>query len=60
MATEGLVRSDNFKIYLMAEVPSMALIPEDLLHKNIDISEILYFMSEHFHELGKTKHHIRR
>ena len=22
MATEGLVRSDNFKIYLMAEVPS--------------------------------------
>ena len=37
-----------------------ALIPEDLLHKNIDISEILYFMSEHFHELGKTKHHIRR
>ena len=36
MATEGLVRSDDFKIYLMAEVPSMALIPEDFAKLDID------------------------
>jgi len=40
MATEGLVRSDNFKIYLMAEVPSMALIPEDFAKLDIDGASI--------------------
>ena len=40
MATEGLVRSDNFKIYLMAEVPSMALIPEEFAKLDIDGTSI--------------------
>ncbi len=40
MATEGLVRSDNFKIYLMAEVPSMALIPEEFAKLDIDGASI--------------------
>jgi len=40
MASEGLVRSDNFKIYLMAEVPSMALIPEEFAKLDIDGASI--------------------
>ncbi len=36
MRSEGLERSNNFKIYLMAEVPSMALIPEDFASIDID------------------------
>ena len=40
MATEGLVRSDNFKIYLMAEVPSMALIPKEFAKLDIDGTSI--------------------
>ena len=36
MANEGLTREDNFKIYLMAEVPAMALIPEDFAKLDVD------------------------
>ena len=36
MANEGLTRDDDFKIYLMAEVPSMALIPEEFAKLDID------------------------
>jgi pyruvate, water dikinase len=36
MANEGLTRDDNFKIYLMAEVPAMALIPEDFAKLDVD------------------------
>ena len=36
MRSEGLVRSENFKILLMAEVPSMALIPEEFAKLPVD------------------------
>ena len=36
MDEEGLRRGDEFKIWLMAEVPSMALIPEDFAQLPID------------------------
>lgn len=36
MKESGLERSENFKIYLMAEVPSMALIPEEFAELDID------------------------
>ncbi|MBS3150445.1 phosphoenolpyruvate synthase [Candidatus Woesearchaeota archaeon] len=36
MSSEGLIRRDDFKIYLMAEVPSIALIPEDFVELDID------------------------
>lgn len=36
MKEEGLERSENFKILLMAEVPSMALIPEEFAKLDID------------------------
>src|SRR3989338_2612854 len=40
MANEGLTRDDDFKIYLMAEVPSMALIPEEFAKLDIDGTSI--------------------
>ena len=40
MKEEGLVRSNNFKIYLMAEVPSLALIPEEFAKLDIDGASI--------------------
>ncbi|MEW6062965.1 MAG: phosphoenolpyruvate synthase [Nanoarchaeota archaeon] len=36
MEAEGLVRSDDFKVWLMAEVPSMALITEEFAQLPID------------------------
>jgi len=36
MSSESLIRSDDFKIFLMAEVPSIALIPEDFAKLDID------------------------
>ena len=36
MEEEGLVRSDNFKVWLMAEVPAMAMIPEEFAKLPID------------------------
>ncbi len=40
MREEGLVRSSEFKIYLMAEVPSVAIIPEDFAKLDIDGASI--------------------
>jgi pyruvate,water dikinase len=40
MENEGLRRSKNFKVYLMAEVPSMALIPEEFAKLDIDGASI--------------------
>jgi len=40
MANEGLTRDDDFKIYLMAEVPSIALIPEEFAKLDIDGASI--------------------
>lgn len=36
MKNEGLERDEDFEIWLMAEVPSMALIPEDFAQLDID------------------------
>lgn len=36
MKSENLERNENFKIFLMAEVPSMALIPEEFARLDID------------------------
>ena len=36
MKESGLERNENFKIFLMAEVPSMALIPEEFAELDID------------------------
>jgi pyruvate,water dikinase len=40
MKSEGLQRSKSFKIYLMAEVPSMALIPEEFAKLDVDGASI--------------------
>ncbi len=40
MKSEGLERSGSFKIFLMAEVPSLALIPEEFAELNIDGASI--------------------
>ncbi|MFC1685405.1 phosphoenolpyruvate synthase [Nanoarchaeota archaeon] len=40
MKTEGLERSEDFKVLLMAEVPSMALIPEEFAKLPIDGASI--------------------
>jgi pyruvate,water dikinase len=40
MKSEGLQRTKSFKIYLMAEVPSMALIPEEFAKLDIDGASI--------------------
>jgi len=40
MKSEGLVRSPALQIYLMAEVPSMALIPEEFAKLDIDGASI--------------------
>ena len=36
MRTEGLVKEEGFKVWLMAEIPSLALIPEDFAKLDID------------------------
>ena len=40
MKNENLTRSDTFQIWLMAEVPSMALIPEEFAQLDIDGASI--------------------
>ncbi len=40
MESEGLIRSENFKIWIMAEVPSIAIITEDFAQLNIDGASI--------------------
>ncbi len=40
MESEGLQKSDDFKIWLMAEVPSMALMPEEFAKLDIDGASI--------------------
>jgi pyruvate,water dikinase len=40
MKSEGLQRGKSFRVYLMAEVPSMALIPEEFAQLDIDGASI--------------------
>ena len=40
MESEGLVRNEKFKVWIMAEVPSVALIPEDFAKLPIDGASI--------------------
>lgn len=40
MKKEGLVRSENFKIFIMAEVPSVAISPEEFAELDIDGASI--------------------
>ena len=40
MESEGLIRSESFKVWIMAEVPSIAIIAEDFAQLNIDGASI--------------------